>query len=215
MLNVVVSGCSYGLGLDITNKLIDEGNFVYGLSRSKPPQRNNFKWLKCDITDKENVKAVFKDISSNIDVLINNAGVFEYGEFSQQTTETIDKIIDVNVKGAMYVTKEAEKHMMPGSHIFFINSVSGLYEIKNESIYSASKHALSAFAGILGEELRDRQIKVTSIHPGGMDTPMQDTNPIKKELLDPREVSSLIVHILKSKAIYKTVKLFPESEWHQ
>jgi short-subunit dehydrogenase len=148
-------------------------------------------------------------------VLVNNAGVFEYGEFSSQSMKTIDKIIDLNVKGTMYVTKAAQKYLSRGSNVFFINSVAGLYEIKNEAIYAASKHALTAFAGILGEELRNDGIKVTSIHPGGIDTPMQRNNPIKKELLQPSEISNLIVNVINSKATYKTIKLFPESEWHQ
>lgn len=216
----VVTGCSYGLGLEIADRLIDEGYFVYGLSRSQPPQKlfsypDTFEWIECDITNAEEVKLVFEKMGAFIDVLVNNAGVFEYGEFFTQSMNTIDEIIDVNVKGTMYVTKAAQKYIVRGGNIFFINSVAGLYEIKNEAIYSASKHALTAFAGILGEEVRNDGIKVTSIHPGGIDTPMQRTNPIKKTLLNPKEVSDLIMHVLGSKATYKTIKLFPDSEWHQ
>ena len=216
----VVTGCSYGLGLEIADRLIDEGYFVYGLSRSKPPQKlysypDTFMWCECDITKSDEVMVAFKHISTYIDVLVNNAGVFEYGSFNQFTTKKIDRIIDVNVKGTMYVTNAALDFMNEGSNIFFINSVAGLYEIDNEAVYSASKHAITAFAGILGKELRDRRIKVTSIHPGGLDTPMQMSNPLKKDLLNPKEIAELIVNTVKSKAVYKTIKVFPESEWHQ
>ena len=216
----VVTGCSYGLGLDIADRLIDEGYFVYGLSRSQPPQKlfsypDTFQWIECDITNAEEVQIAFEKMGAFIDVLVNNAGVFELGEFSTQSMKTIDKIIDLNVKGTMYVTKAAQKYLISNSNVFFINSVAGLYEIKNEAIYAASKHALTAFAGILGEELRNDGIRVTSIHPGGIDTPMQRNNPIKKELLQPSEISNLIVNVIKSKATYKTIKLFPDSEWHQ
>ena len=216
----VVTGCSYGLGFEIADRLIDEGYFVYGLSRSGPPQKlysypDTFQWVECDISNFEEVKTAFDKIGAFIDVLVNNAGVFEYGEFSTVNVKTIDRIIDVNVKGTMYVTKAALKYISRGSNIFFINSVAGLYEIKNESIYAASKHALTAFAGILGEELRNDEIKVTSIHPGGLDTPMQKTNSFRKNLIDPKEISNLVVNVINSKAVYKTVKLFPESEWHQ
>lgn len=216
----VVTGCSYGLGLEIADRLIDEGYYVYGISRSQPPMKlfslpDSFEWFECDISNAEEVQLVFDKIGAFIDVLVNNTGVFEFGEFSTQSMKTIDKIIDVNVKGTMYVTKAALKYMVRGSNIFFINSVAGLYEIYGESIYSASKHAITSFAGILGEELRPDEIKVTSIHPGGINTPMQRNNPIKKELLEPIEISNLIMHVLKSNATYKTIKLFPESEWHQ
>ena len=216
----VVTGCSYGLGLEIADRLIDEGYFVCGLSRSQPPLKlfsapDTFQWIECDVSNAEEVRLAFDKMGVFIDVLVNNAGVFEYGEFCTQSMKTIDKIIDVNVKGAMYVTKAAQKYIVRGGNIFFINSVAGLYEIKNEAVYAASKHALTAFAGILGEELRNDGIRVTSIHPGGIDTPMQRNNPIKKELLHPSEISNLIVNVIKSKATYKTIKLFPDSEWHQ
>ena len=48
-----------------------------------------------------------------------------------------------------------------------------------------------------------------------MNTPMQRNNPIKNRLLEPTEICDIIVQVLKSKAVYKTIKLFPESEWHQ
>ena len=218
--SAVVTGCSYGLGLEIADRLIDEGYFVYGISRSQPPQKlysypDTFQWVECDISNADEVKVAFKHISTHIDLLVNNAGVFEYGSFNQFTTKKIDKIIDVNVKGTMYVTNSALDFMNNDSNIFFINSVAGLYEIDNEAVYSASKHAITAFAGILGKELRDRRIKVTSIHPGGLDTPMQMSNPLKKDLLNPKEIAELIVNTVKSKAVYKTIKVFPESEWHQ
>ena len=218
--SAVVTGCSYGLGLEIADRLIDEGYFVYGISRSQPPQKlysypDTFQWVECDISNADEVKVAFKHINTHIDLLVNNAGVFEYGSFNLFTTKKIDKIIDVNVKGTMYVTNSALDFMNNDSNIFFINSVAGLYEIDNEAVYSASKHAITAFAGILGKELRNRKIKVTSIHPGGMETPMQMSNPNKKTLLDTKEISNIVVNTIKSKAVYKTIKVFPESEWHQ
>lgn len=216
----VVTGCSYGLGFHIADRLIDEGYFVYGLSRSQPPMKlfsapDTFYWIECDISQADEVKVAFEKIGTPIDVLVNNAGVFEYGPFFKQSTKTIDKIIDLNVKGTMYVTHEAMKTLNNGADIFFINSVAGLSELENEAIYSASKHAITAFAGIIGKELRFDGTRVTSIHPGGMNTPMQRNNPIKNRLLEPTEICDIIVQVLKSKAVYKTIKLFPESEWHQ
>jgi hypothetical protein len=55
---------------------------------------------------------------------------------------------------------------------------------------------------------------VTSIHPGGIKTPMQDKHPSKDEMLDTKEIIDTLVHVLKSKATYKTIKLFSDFEWH-
>lgn len=218
----VVTGCSYGLGYDIADRLIDEGYFVYGLSRTKPSINlfafpDTFQWIECDITKSKQVEEAFKRIGTHIDVLVNNAGVYQWGLFRDDFSfESIDRIIDLNVKGTMYVTKEALKLLNKGSDIFFINSVAGLAEMEWEAVYSASKHAITAFAGALGAELHTQmdEIRVTSIHPGGIKTPMQDKHPSKDEMLDTKEIIDTLVHVLKSKATYKTIKLFSDFEWH-
>ena len=218
----VVTGCSYGLGHDIADRLIDEGYFVYGLSRTKPPVKlfsapDTFQWIECDISKSVQVEDAFKRIGTYIDVLVNNAGVYEWGLFqSYFTVEKIDQIIDLNVKGTMYVTLQALKLMNKGSDIIFINSVAGLKEMEWEAVYSASKHAITAFAGALGSELHTQmnEIRVTSIHPGGIKTPMQDKHPSKDKFLETKEITNTIVHVLNSKATYKTIKLFSDLEWH-
>jgi hypothetical protein len=55
---------------------------------------------------------------------------------------------------------------------------------------------------------------VTSIHPGGIKTPMQDKHPSKDKFLETKEITNTIVHVLNSKATYKTIKLFSDFEWH-
>lgn len=221
--NAVVTGASYGLGAVIATQLMADGYHVYGLSRSKPANHftmfpEDYTWIECDISSPSEVKSAFHRINDYTDVLVNNAGVFEMGSFAGQNSDTVDKIIDTNLKGAMYVTNEALKWMPSGSRIFFINSVSGLYEIENEAIYGASKHALTAFAGVLGKELQGRGIHVTSIHPGSIQTPMQRTNPNNApgKFMHPTEIANLISFICNSSNVeYKTIKLFPNTEWHQ
>lgn len=218
----VVTGCSYGLGYDIADRLINEGYFVYGLSRTKPSENlfaapDTFQWIECDIKCSEEVNIAFRQIGTYIDVLVNNAGVYQWGLFKDDFSfESIDKIIDLNVKGTMYVTKEALKFMNKKSDIFFINSVAGLVPLEWEAIYSASKHAITAFADVLGKEFYTQmnEIRVTSIHPGGIKTPMQNNHPDKDKLLDTKEITNTIIHVLNSKATYKTIKLFSNYECH-
>jgi short-subunit dehydrogenase len=219
----VVTGCSYGLGHEIADRLIDEGYFVYGLSRTKPTQKlfsypDTFQWVECDISNAKSVEIAFRNIGTYIDVLVNNAGVYEWNIFKTDATSSmIDRIIDTNVKGTMYVTQQALKTMKENSDIFFINSVAGLSEIEYEAVYSASKHAITAFAAILGQELNNQleKIRVTSIHPGGMNTHMQKDHPYKDKFMDPKEVVDMMIHVLKAKSRYKTIKMFPEFEWHE
>jgi NAD(P)-dependent dehydrogenase (short-subunit alcohol dehydrogenase family) len=151
--------------------------------------------------------------------LVNNSAVFECVNFEKTELNDIDRIIDTNLKGTIYVTKFVLPLMKQPSRIFFINSVAGLEEIENQSIYCASKHGLTGFAGVLSKELQDKKIKVTSIHPGGINTPLWDNtsfhNDVNK-LIDPIQIVKLIEFIFNSDNTieYKTVKLFPEVEWH-
>lgn len=220
--NAVVTGCSYGLGWEITLKLIEDGYHVHGLSRTKPLSPvaymfpESFTWHECDISSSYDITKTFNQIGDYVDVLVNNAAILEIGDFLNTDIETIDRIIDTNLKGTLYVTHQALKWMPKGSRIFFINSVSGLNEILGQSLYGASKHALTGFAGVLGEELQTYGIHVTSIHPGSINTPMQKSNADKSLMMDPSEISELISMICKSKDVeYKSIKMFPSTEWHK
>jgi 3-oxoacyl-[acyl-carrier protein] reductase len=142
--------------------------------------------------------------------------------FEATDDDLIDEMIDINLKGNIFVTKYALKYMNRGSRIFFINSVAGLEELENQSIYCASKYGLTAFAGVLGAELREKNIKITSIHPGGINTTLwNESNPYPcgdvKMATDPKEIAILIEFLYNSflNTEYKTVKLFPNTEWHQ
>jgi len=154
--------------------------------------------------------------------LVNNAAIYKMKPFSETSIDDMCDMIDINLKGPMYVTKFALKNMKKGSRIFFINSVAGLEELENQSVYCASKHGLTGFAGVLGKELQPKGIKVTSIHPGGIDTPLW-TRDIPypcgdvSQAISPLEVVKLIDFVYNSKLNidYKTIKMFPDTEWHQ
>jgi short-subunit dehydrogenase len=220
MKTAVITGTSRGLGKDIALTLLELGWQVYGLSRGNSDMVHvNYQHFYVDITDHAAVASMMSQVSQ-IDLLVNSAAVFEMSSFDDSQIESISKIIDTNVKGTMYVTKACLPLMNTDSKIIFINSVAGLGELENQSIYCASKHALTAFAGVLGKELRSRKIKVVSIHPGGINTSLwNESNPYPignvEDAIDPTQISALIVFILSNSNIeFKTVKLFPEVEWH-
>jgi NADP-dependent 3-hydroxy acid dehydrogenase YdfG len=220
MKTAVVTGTSHGLGKDIALSLLESGWQVFGLARSDSDIVHvNYQHLNVDITDHATVAGTILQVGQ-IDLLVNNAAVFEMSSFEDSEIESINKIIDTNVKGTMYVTKSCLPVMNADSKIIFINSVAGLGELENQSIYCASKYALTAFAGVLGKELRSRKIKVVSIHPGGINTSLWNkSNPYPMgnvgDAIDPKQISALILFILSNSNIeFKTVKLFSDVEWH-
>ena len=219
---ILITGTTSGVGATIAYHYIEKGWNVIGFARGESIfQFPNYKHFQVDVTSCYEMYDIFEQID-NIDVLINNAAVFKMKAFSNTTLDEIDDMIDINLKGAMYITKFALQKMEKGGRIFFINSVAGLEELENQSAYCASKHGLTGFAGVLGEELRPRGIKVTSIHPGGIDTPLWSRDiPYPcgdvSKAISPIELAKVIDFVCESKfnIEYKTIKMFPDTEWHK
>jgi NAD(P)-dependent dehydrogenase (short-subunit alcohol dehydrogenase family) len=219
---ILITGTTSGVGATIAYDYIEKGWNVIGFARSESLfQQSNYKHFRVDVGNPYYLNDVFEQIG-NIDILVNNAAVFKMKSFSQTSIDEIDDMIDINLKGAMYVTKFALQKMERGSRIFFINSVAGLEELENQSAYCASKHGLTGFAGVLGEELRSRGIKVTSIHPGGIDTPLWSRDiPYPcgdvSKAISPMELVKVIDFVYNSQfnVEYKTIKMFPDTEWHK
>jgi len=222
MKTALITGTSYGLGEDIALTLLQNGWRVIGLSRSvnkNLSKLNNFSQIIVDISDKQKVIDSLKNLNE-IDCVINNAAVFKLASFDETSFDEIESLIKTNVLGSMYVTKASLRSLKQNSKIIFINSVAGLNEFVGQSIYCASKHALTAFSSILSKELKDKKIKTVSIHPGGINTPLwRDTSyPLGdvEKALNVNDISSLILFILNSPDYieYKTVTMFPEVESH-
>ena len=219
----LITGTTRGLGREIAKHFLYLNWRVIGLARGESTINHpDYTHLQVDIKDRKALKAVFDKLEVSVNLLINNSAIFTMKSFEDTDDDLIDDLIDVNLKGNIFVTKYALKLMPAGARIFFINSVAGLEELENQSIYCASKTGLTAFAGVLGNELRKKNIKVTSIHPGGINTTLwNESNQYPcgdvKMATDPREIAILIEFIYNSflNTEYKTVKLFPTTEWHQ
>jgi NADP-dependent 3-hydroxy acid dehydrogenase YdfG len=208
------------LGRNLANTLLDADWKVTGISRSPNTISHvNYSHHSIDITNQYDVVALVTQLDE-IDLLVNNAAIFKMKRFDESSLDDIDNILDTNIKGSMYMTLRCLPLVRPQSKIIFINSVAGTVELENQSIYCASKFALTAFAGVLGKELRERQIKVVSLHPGGINTGLwNDQNPYPcgdvANALNPQDISNLILHILGTNNIeFKNIKLFPDIEWH-
>ena len=225
-MNIVITGTGGGLGFDLALKFLDEGHNVYGISRKHVYIYNGdysenpaYYHYSLDISKQEMVKSAFESMPT-IDILINNAAVFSSQTFQSLDCNLIHQVIDTNIKGTMFVTKEALNNMVSG-RIFFINSVAGLELLDNQTLYCASKHAISAFADILAREIIDKDIHITSIYPGAINTPMQrqyreQTNQdideyIFQQMLQTDDIYSVIKHVIHSpkNTEYRMIKMYP------
>ncbi|KAJ1931710.1 hypothetical protein FBU59_006621, partial [Linderina macrospora] len=110
---------------------------------------------------------------SSIDVLVNNAGLaLGTDPVVSITDESIDTVLDTNVKGLLYVTRAVVKGMRErgSGHVIMMGSIAGLTAYPTGSIYCASKYAVHAIAQSLRAETLDVPIKVTEINPGMVET---------------------------------------------
>ena len=146
-----------------------------------------------DVRDDAAVTAAVNDTVERfgrIDVLFNNAGICAYGLAHELTEEAWDTMLDINVKGAWLVARRVIPIMIRQRSGVIVNnsSIAGLRGMGRLSHYAASKWALTGLTKSWAIELAPHGIRVNSIHPTGVNTPMND-GLAELEGLTPREVA--------------------------
>jgi 3-hydroxy acid dehydrogenase/malonic semialdehyde reductase len=181
----LITGATSGIG-EATARLLAKNNFNLILcgrreDRLKKIQGELLKLtdvttLSFDVRDREGVRAAISSLKSpwgNINVLINNAGN-AHGLDPIQTgnVDDWDAMIDINVKGLLYVSKEVIPVMTHrnSGHIINIGSIAGKEVYQNGNVYCASKFAVDALTRGMRMDLNPFGIKVTSINPGLVET---------------------------------------------
>jgi len=162
---VVISGASNGIGLACANEFAKNGWKVYDLSRSGK-NHGGIIHITADVTDPKAVEAAFEQIE-HIDVLIANAGFGISGAIEFTEAAAVEKQLSVIFVGAHNCVKAAiPKLRESGGHILFTSSVAGILSIPFQTIYSAGKAAINAYACALANELRPFGIRVCSLMLG-------------------------------------------------
>ena len=220
--NVVITGISSGVGEALTKKFLTLGYNVFGLVRNLTKTYdvfgdvNGLTVIECDVSDSESVINAFKQID-NIDILINNASVFVSSNFTETTQVDINTVLDTNLKGTINCTLQSLDKMESG-RIINIGSVSGTHGIKNQAIYSSSKHGLIGFSNSLAQELE--KINITTICPGGINTPLwskdNEYDGDVNDLLSTKDIVDTVLFItnLSDSVVVKEIIMFPKCEWH-
>jgi 3-oxoacyl-[acyl-carrier protein] reductase len=182
---VLVSGGARGLGLGIVRHYLANGHKVASFSRSttdsirklQDQHRDSFHFAELDLTDAAACEKYTSGVSrefGTVKVLINNAGVAVSGVMPLFSDHDVEKILDLNLKGTMRLTRLASRIMLTAGfgRIINISSVVGLSGYRGLSVYGASKAALDGYTRSLARELGSRNITVNSIAPGFMQTEM-------------------------------------------
>ena len=181
----VVSGGARGLGLGIVQHLLGKGFRVASFSRRITPDVRQLQerfgarlyFEEMDLTDREACPRFAGRVAEHLgqaNVLVNNAGVAVAGVMPLFSDENIDKVIDLNLKGTMRLTRAISRMMLAagGGRIVNISSIVGLSGYRGLSVYGASKAALDGYTRALARELGSRNITANSIAPGFLRTEM-------------------------------------------
>ncbi len=153
-----------------------------------------------------------------LDVMINNAGLAIYGPVESLDSTAVDELIDTNVKGVIYGSQAALRHMKEqrSGHIVNIGSVAGKLHLPNEAVYNASKWAVTGFTGTLRLEAERYGVKVTHVAPGGIDTPFwreMDFYPFpdhidpERDFMKPDDVARSVIQVLGTPGSYAVPEL--------
>jgi 3-oxoacyl-[acyl-carrier protein] reductase len=180
----VVTGGSKGIGAAIAKHLAAEGASVvvnYASSKSGADKvvaeitaaGGKAVAVQGDVSKKAEIDRLFSETKKafgQLDVLVNNAGVYEFSPLEQITEEHFHKQFNLNVLGLILTTQEALKQFPATSSIINISSVAGVSPLPGGSVYSATKAAVDAVTKSLARELGARKIRVNSINPGMIET---------------------------------------------
>lgn len=150
--------------------------------------------FECDLSNMRQIDAAARKIKAcfgSVSALVNNAGVWLEAPFEKGSMEAWESALDVNLKGAMRLTRRALEMAPDGSAIIFIGSTASRKVYAGGANYCAAKHGLLGFAGALFEDCRERGIKVCSILPGVINTDMHAKDPLmdKAKMIQPEDVA--------------------------
>jgi 3-oxoacyl-[acyl-carrier protein] reductase len=235
----VVTGASKGIGASIAKHLADEGAaVVVNYASSKEGAQRVVAEITgkggraiavgADVAKPGDVQRLFaetKKAFGRLDVLVNNAGIYEFAPLEAVTPEHFHKQFDLNVLGLILATQEAAGHFGPeGGSIINVSSVVSASAPPNASVYSATKAAVDAVTRSLAKELGPRKIRVNSVNPGMVETEGTTSQGITARESDfrrqveaqtplgrigqPRDVAPLTVFLASSDSAWITGETF-------
>jgi 3-oxoacyl-[acyl-carrier protein] reductase len=181
----IVTGASKGIGASIAKHLAAEGAAVvvnYATSKEGADRvvaeilsgGGKAIAVQGDVSKAADVKRLFEETKKafgSLDVLVNNAGVFQFEPLKSVTEDEFHREFNTNVLGPILTIQEALKHFGPeGGSVINISSIASLNSTPMSVVYSATKSAVDSITRVLARELGPRKIRVNSINPGGVET---------------------------------------------
>jgi NAD(P)-dependent dehydrogenase (short-subunit alcohol dehydrogenase family) len=190
----VITGGSTGIGLATAERFVAEGAYVFITGRRRAELDmaiskigRNVTGVQGDVanlSDLDRLYAAVKEQKGRIDVLFANAGIGRLAPLGEINEELFDLIFGINVRGLLFSVQKALPLFRDGGSIILNASNASVLGIPANSVYSASKAAVRSFARSWTSDLKDRKIRVNTLSPGPIDTPIFETAPYPREVIE-------------------------------
>lgn len=209
-MQVVITGASRGIGKEVATFFAREGADLFLCSRNMDKTRVWQQELmktygiqvtsfNADLGDPLQVKLFAKQLlnaTDQIDIVVNNTGIYEPGSVYNEPEGQLEKMISVNLYSAYHLTRALLPSMIKrkSGHIFNISSIAALKAYANGGSYSISKFAMAGFSKNLREEMMPLGIKVTTVHPGAtMTSSWEGADIDPKRIMEASDIAKMIV----------------------
>ena len=181
----IVTGASKGIGAAIARSLAKAGaSVVVNYASDKAGADRAVADIEAaggkaiavqgDVSKEADVLKLFEATDAafgKVDVLVNNAGVYQFAPLEEVTVEHFHRHFDINVLGALLATREAAKRFGDsGGAVINVSSLASQVAVPTASVYSATKGAMDVLSRVLAAELGPRNIRVNSLNPGAVET---------------------------------------------
>lgn len=224
----LVTGASSGIGEATAKALAEQGAAVAVVARRKDRLDGLAKEIEgdggealaieADITEQEQAAAAVEQTVSELgrlDTVFNNAGVMLLGPFEDAPTEEWDRMVDLNVRGLLYVARAALPHLLKAAEdsprrvadLVNTSSVAGRRARAGSGVYNLTKFGVGAFSEALRQEVTGRHVRVSLVEPGAVATELQDhlRDEIREqtaarfadmEILRPEDIADAVAYVV-------------------
>lgn len=180
----VITGGSSGIGLAAAQAFISEGAYVYitgrrqdELDKARAQLGPNVATVQGDISNLDDLDRLYAKIrgeKGRLDIVVANAAYIELQPLAEASADHFDKIFNVNARGTYFTVAKALPLVGDGGSIVLISTGMNVKGYPTYGAYSATKAAIRSFSRTWAHELKDRGIRVNTLSPGVIDTPILD-----------------------------------------
>lgn len=188
----VVTGGNSGIGFATAKELKSQGATVIITGRNAEKVQTaaselGVKGYKADVENISEIESLVEEVKKEfgkVDVLFVNAGIFQPAPVGQISEQMFDQQMGINFKGAVFTTEKFLPILNDGASIINLSSINAYTGMPNTAVYAASKAALNSYTRTAATELASRKIRINSVNPGPIYTPIFAKTGMEEEQLN-------------------------------